>query len=113
MSRDLGSLLDIHRAAAEAMDLAQGVSQEGFLQDRKLKWAIYSQFIIIGEAAGRVSAKFRAEHSEVPWSQMVGMRHRLVHGYDQVNWVRVWETLAEDLPAVASVIRSLLPTDEG
>jgi uncharacterized protein with HEPN domain len=40
------------------------------------------------------------------------MRHRLVHGYDSVDWVRVWKTLRNDLPPLLQQLKALVP-DEG
>jgi uncharacterized protein with HEPN domain len=53
---------------------------------------------IIGEAAGRVSVGTQAELPDLPWSAMVGMRNRLVHGYYETDLDVVWNTLVEDLP---------------
>jgi uncharacterized protein with HEPN domain len=65
--------------------------------------------LIIGEAAGRVSPEFVRDHADIPWSQMTGMRHRLIHGYDETNWIRVWETVKVDLPAMLQALQPLLP----
>ncbi len=40
---------------------------------------------------------------------MIGMRHRLVHGYDQIKWDRVWDTVMIDLPKLRRVIEPLIP----
>jgi len=39
------------------------------------------------------------------------MRHRLVHGYDQIKWDRVWETVTIDLPALKAAIEPLIPEE--
>ncbi|NDJ87097.1 MAG: DUF86 domain-containing protein [Chloroflexi bacterium] len=40
---------------------------------------------VIGEAASRISEGFRLEHTELPWREIIGMRHRLVHGYFEID----------------------------
>lgn len=49
----------------------------------------------------------------VPWASIIGMRHRLVHGYDSVDWHRVWRTLRDDLPALLSQLNYLIDTATG
>jgi uncharacterized protein with HEPN domain len=44
--------------------------------------AVIRKLEVIGEAAGKVSKAFRAAHPEIPWREMTGLRHRLIHGYD-------------------------------
>jgi len=59
-----------------------------------------------------VDREFQDTHTDIPWAGIIGMRHRLVHGYDTVDWVRVWKTLKNDLPALLSQLRTVLPEDE-
>jgi len=84
------------------------MSEEAFLADVKTQWAVYSQIVLIGEAAGRVSVGFCNAHPELPWKEMTGMRHRLVHGYDDINWSRVWQSVQDDLPTLVSIVGGLL-----
>ena len=63
---------------------------------------------IVGEAASRLSPEFAARHAEIPWRDIVGMRHRLIHGYLKVNLDTVWEVVERDLPALAPKLRALL-----
>jgi len=66
----------------------------------------------IGEAAVRVSESTRARTTQIPWNQIVGMRHRLVHVYFDINLDLVWEVVAKNLPALVQTLDSLLK-DEG
>ena len=52
---------------------------------------------IIGEAAARVSIPTREKHDEIPWTNIVGMRNRLIHGYDMVDLNLLWDTSEIDL----------------
>lgn len=70
------------------------------------------QIVILGEAAGRMDRTFQQAHSDIPWRSVTGMRHRLVHGYDSVDWARVWKTLQDDLPPLLQRLKELIP-DEG
>lgn len=96
MRHDDALLLDMLLSAREAAELASGVMFGNFEKNRALQLAIVKAVEIVGEAASRVSADTREMHSEIPWSGIVGMRSRLVHGYFDVNLARVWETVAQD-----------------
>ena len=80
----------------------------GFLGDALLQDAVIRNIEIIGEAASRLSPEFAARHAEIPWRDIVGMRHRLIRGYLNVNLVTVWEVIERDLPALAPRLRALL-----
>jgi uncharacterized protein with HEPN domain len=100
------------QAVERAQRLSSGVSEEEFIRNEPVQWAIFSQIVILGEAASRLDRMFQNAHPEVPWSSIIGMRHRLVHGYDSVDWARVWKTLRNDLPPLLEQLKTLMP-DEG
>lgn len=111
MSIDIATLIDIRDAIDRAMTFAEGMDYDEFVHDQRNMWAVYSQIIVIGEAATRISGEFRQIHPHVPWKNMIGMRHRLIHGYDEIKWRKVWETVIEDLPGLKSVIEPLIPME--
>lgn len=63
---------------------------------------------VIGEAAGRISVAYRQQHPEIPWLQIVGMRNRLIHGYDAIDLEVVWSTVQNDLPNLVSQLATLI-----
>jgi uncharacterized protein with HEPN domain len=67
----------------------------------------------VGEAAAKVSAGFRAEHPEIAWREMTGMRHRLIHGYAEVRFDLVWTVARERLPPLIAKLELLVPPDAG
>lgn len=77
-----------------------------FLGDRMVQDAVVRRFEVVGEAAKRVSAKFRSSHPEVPWSELAGFRDYLIHGYDQVRPSRVWEIIEGPLKQVRVDLQS-------
>lgn len=92
--------------AREAIALIRGRSREGLVADRVVSLALVRLLEIIGEAAGRVSAGFQRKHATVPWSQIVSLRNRLIHGYDSVDMDILWEILSRDLPALIEALES-------
>jgi uncharacterized protein with HEPN domain len=64
---------------------------------------------IIGEAARMVSAEVKAQHPEIPWEDMIGMRNRLIHEYFDIGLATIWETVHDDLPHLIQQIAPLVP----
>lgn len=63
---------------------------------------------IIGEAASRVSPESRKEHPAIPWADIIGMRHRLIHGYFNINRDIVLATVSTELPPLISELTTAL-----
>ncbi len=76
--------------------------------DQMLAYALVHALQIVGEAAGRISAETRAMHPAIPWAEIIGMRHRLVHAYVDIDLDLVWTTATEAAPALLAQIAPLL-----
>jgi uncharacterized protein with HEPN domain len=109
MRRDEATLLDIAEAARLVASFVQNMSKATFLDDYKTQSAVLYQLIVMGEAVKRLSSEFRAQHAEIPWSLIAGMRDHLIHGYDIVDWDEVWKTATADVPNLLIKIEPLLP----
>lgn len=95
-------------AAREAQDFVAVRSRPDLNRDRQLLLAVVKAIEIIGEAATPVSADTRSACPEIPWQDIVAMRHRLTHGYYDIDVDIVWSTVKDDLPSlVARVERAL------
>jgi len=81
-----------------------------FLASPLLQDAVIRNIEIVGEAAGRVSREFAARHAAIPWRDIAGMRHRLIHGYLKVNLETVWQAVKRDLPALEKDLRAIAAT---
>jgi uncharacterized protein with HEPN domain len=85
-----------------------GVDRPTFEQERLLQDGVTRQLEIIGEASRQLSEAFRARHAEVPWRAIVGMRHRIVHDYLNIDLEVIWDTVHHDLPGLKRFVRSWL-----
>lgn len=109
MPRDAALLLDMLLAARDAREFTEALDQAGFEASRLHQAAVIRCLEILGEAAGKMSAATRDAHPGLPWREMTGMRHRLIHGYAEVRVEVVWRVVREDLPDVITVLEGLLP----
>ena len=98
----LVALRQMRDHSREAMNLVAGKSRADLYASRLLSLAIVRLLEILGEAAGRVPDDVRQAHPNMPWSQIIGMRNRLIHGYDQVDLDIVWAVVTSDLPTLAA-----------
>ena len=94
--------------AEEAVTMARGRSREDLDADRVLNLALVRLLEIVGEAAGRVSASTRVQNSSIPWPEITGLRNRLIHGYDNVDFDILWDIIRDDLPALIAQLREIL-----
>jgi uncharacterized protein with HEPN domain len=83
--RDPAYLWDMREAAREALQFVDGLDYAGFLANRQVWLAVERELQIVGEAARRVSAAYKAAHPEVPWHAIVGQRNVLVHEYGDID----------------------------
>jgi uncharacterized protein with HEPN domain len=90
--------------AREASAMVQGRDRQALDGNRMLALALVRLLEIIGEAAGRVPSEERGKCPDISWAELVALRNRLIHAYDQVDLDIVWEIATRDLP---DLIRAL------
>jgi uncharacterized protein with HEPN domain len=109
MQRDLDRLDDILTAAADVIEFSSQLTFARFVSQKAERYAILHALTIIGEASNRISEEYRAKHPDLPWRRIIGFRHRIVHGYGEVDLELVWEvarTLVPDLQQRISQLRA-------
>jgi uncharacterized protein with HEPN domain len=94
---DMISMKHMLDYAREAYGMASGSRREDLDHDRKLQLALTRLIEIVGEAASRVSAATRDRYLNIPWRQIIGMRNRLIHGYDILDFNILWDTVTREL----------------
>jgi len=113
MQRDdnvyLGHMLDMARKAAGKIE---GKSRDDYDSDEDLRIVIAHLVQTIGEAAGRVSQPTRDSHPELPWKQITGIRHRIVHDYMGVDYDVLWEVARQDLPRLIGLLDKIMPPED-
>lgn len=107
----LGDYLEhIQQAASDACVFIEGLSKDDFIEDKRTQQAVIMSLIIVGEASTKIMdgfPEFVAQHNQVPWRSMRGMRNRIAHGYFDINLDVVWDTVQTALPDLIEDIRRL------
>jgi uncharacterized protein with HEPN domain len=110
--RDAALLLDMLLAAQDAHGFVAGLDKNAFLGSRLHQSAVIRALEIIGEAANNVSPATQAAYPEIPWRDITGMRHRLIHGYADVDLDRVWDTVQGHLDPLTAMLKRIVPSEE-
>ncbi len=101
----LRNMLDIARRIEKRVAIS---SRDEFLRDENLQLALAHLIQSIGEAARQLPETTRGQLPAIPWSLIIGMRHRIVHQYIEVDEAIVWETAVHDIPAlIRELVRAL------
>ena len=95
-------------ALGHAMRFVEGRRREDLEGDAMLGFAVMYALQTAGEAASKVSPEARAECPRVPWVDIIGMRHRLVHAYADIDADVVWRTVTEFAPDLLSEVDAIL-----
>jgi uncharacterized protein with HEPN domain len=105
----LGHMLDV---SLQVISKVEGISREDYDQDENLRLALTHLIQMIGEAARRVSEESRQRYPLIPWSAIIGMRHKVVHDYLDIDFDVVWAVAKIDLPELVSLLEPIVPGTE-
>jgi len=101
-------LLQMRDHAREAVDLAKGHTRADLDRVRMLNLSLVRLCEVIGEAAVRVPEADRIQWPSIPWRAVVGLRNRLIHAYDQINFDTLWDIVQNDLPPLIAALEEIL-----
>lgn len=90
-----------------------GLDHDAFVNDEKTVDSVVRNLEVIGEAANRIPESFTAQHSEIAWRRIVGLRNRIVHDYFGLDLEIIWEILQHELPVLKVKISAIQIDDEG
>lgn len=100
-------------AAREVIEFVRGRTRFDLNSDRQLVLALVQDIEILGEAAYQVTPDTRDQICGIPWDDMIGMRHRLVHAYFDIDLDILWKTAQEDLPPLIAELERITSGDLG
>lgn len=83
------------------------ITPDVIFEKEPVQWAITTPLYNIGEHAANLSEGFRNAHPNIPWIKIAGLRHRLVHHYEDTNWTVICTIIFDILPDFLEELKKL------
>jgi uncharacterized protein with HEPN domain len=110
MKKDEVYLKHILDVISDIEHFVSGLSREHFLKNKEKQFAVLRGLEIIGEASKNLSTELKANHPDVNWKKITGMRDKLIHAYFVVDLPLVWDTVEIDIPELKEQAKKILAT---
>lgn len=101
----LGKIIDETKLIMQMVD---GFDFKAFIGDEKTKRAVCMTLINIGELVKNISDEFKANHREVPWRAISGLRDVTAHKYQTLRMEDVWITVTDDIEGLKQKFEDIL-----
>ena len=85
----------------------EGITPEKICREEPLQWTVTTPLYNIGEHVYNLSEEFKKEHPNIPWTKIAGLRHRLVHHYEDTNWIVISAIIFDVLPEFLEELKGL------
>jgi len=95
-------------ALAKVADYVDDLSEDQFYAQPQCIDAVALNLLILGESAAHLGDELTASRPELPWRSLVGLRHRIAHGYARVDTRILWKIASEDAPLLRVQLEQLL-----
>ncbi|MDX2094321.1 MAG: HepT-like ribonuclease domain-containing protein [Alphaproteobacteria bacterium] len=89
--------------ATEATQIAQAQGN-----DRLRKLALERALVIIGEAAKKIPRDLQSVYPQILWKDIIDLRNVISHGYDEHTLAELEAMAAQEVQALAGVLRNIL-----
>ena len=96
--RDSERLKHIIDAIDNIFEFINGITFDEYLQNKMMRFAVFKNLEIVGEACYLISKELKKQHPEIEWQDVIAMRHLLVHGYYHIRDEIVWSTIRDNIP---------------
>nr|WP_277875938.1 DUF86 domain-containing protein [Chroococcidiopsis sp. [FACHB-1243]] len=99
------------QSAELIMTYTSQCSKDEFVKNVQLQDAVIRRLLVIAEAARRVSQATRQTLPSVSWQEINGMRNRLVHKYDAIDFNIVWDVVQNEIPVLIEELKTQIPPE--
>lgn len=86
----------------------RNITKEQLLNDEFSQWAVTTPLYNIGEQAYNLSNELKGRYPDIPWSMVSGLRHRLVHDYDGINWTIIVDVIFDEMEPFVAAVKQIL-----
>lgn len=99
---------DILEYAKTSLEFIKDLTYEDFIKDKKAVFATIRALEVIGESSNRISNEIKEKYPNLPWIEMRGLRNRIVHNYDDIDYTIVWNVLKNEIPKLIEQINLII-----
>ena len=92
---------------SKVLDYTKDTEYDTFISNSILVEACVFNLSQIGELANKIDKEFEESNPSIPWRVMYGLRNKIVHDYEGVNLVLIWDIVKEDLPELGAQLEEL------
>ena len=107
-SKDKIALEKMVAYAKELESYITGMDYDAFSADSKTINACAFLIGQLGELTTVISSEAQSMYTEIPWRNIKGMRNRIIHDYDNVDFIVLWKTVSESIPQLQNTIQTAL-----
>jgi uncharacterized protein with HEPN domain len=101
-------LIDMLTYARRVRERVGERAREQLEADDQAREAVAFNLTVIGEAAAQVSKTTQETYPEIPWPRIISMRNRLIHGYDRIDFDKVWDAVTKGIPELIVALEKIL-----
>lgn len=112
MPRELQFLLDMLQSAELVMTYIGQCSKDEFIENVQLQDSVIRRLLIVAEAARRIPEATQQTLPNIAWREINGMRNRLVHEYDAVNFNIIWDVIKSEIPLLITELKLQIPPEK-
>ena len=106
-------LLDALEACRAIQQFTEGSNFAAYAGDAMRRAAVERKFEILGEALNQAEESAPELTERLPeMRRIIGMRNRIIHGYDAVDDEIVWDAVQGKIPSLLDQLSTLL-SDKG
>ena len=103
--RDSALIEEMRLTLERIADLIEGEEKTAFLADKAKPHALAMFFVVLGEAANKISPDLKSAHPDLAWTYATKLRNLIAHEYRRIDHEQLWEFATLDVP----VLQAQLP----
>lgn len=98
----------MREAMEDILSFVKDMDESAFIADIKTCYAVERGLIILGEAAKKITPEFMHAHSELAWQEIIKMRDKIAHHYDDVDYTKIWRTVKQIIPFALPLVKDFI-----
>ena len=108
MKDDRLYLIHLFECIGKIESYMAGLDYNEFMRNTLVQDAVLRNLQILAESTQRLSKNFKANHPEIEWYKIAGLRNILVHDYLGIDFETVWVAVVDKLPELKTVVEQEL-----